>query len=296
MNLNAIRDLVLNSSVQNVLKLSKAANESKSKWQSKAFIAKLLEGNNLKMVDFDVMLLSLYSEMATLLDVKYSTGSHVRGRLRGFIPIGSKALEEAVDGTGMEVPLERSLALVNEWFCQFSTLSGYDEKGNTYKRKSIDLAYEPYSKSDSGYLIELKEWNGSDHILFAAIEVIIYWICFICVRRIDVDSSNPQAKEWPVWSNFKLRVMAPDHYFTRQPSNYTALLSKLNGALDKLINSQIFDSKNLCVNSCSLSEIPIHLKKEDFQNFLSVNGTALKSKRAKPSDLEFRDILECKLK
>lgn len=296
MNLNVIRDQVMNSSVEEVLKFSKAANESKSKWQSKAFIAKLLEGNNLKKVDFDEMLLSLYSEMATLLDVKYSTGSQKRGKLRGFTPIGEKALKRAVAGKGMEVPLERSLALANEWFCQFSTLSGYKKEGNTYKRKSIDLAYEPHSKSDSGYLIELKEWNGNDHILFAAIEIIIYWICFICVRKIDVADRNPQAANWPVWSNFTLCVMAPDHYFTRQPSNYRALLIKLNDSLKKLINSQIFDSKKLSVNSCSLSEIPIHLEKEDFQNFLSVNGTALKSKGTKPSDLKLWDILECKLK
>ena len=281
MKLNEIRDEVLNTGVEKILNRNASARNSKSKWKSKSFIVELLKQGNLEEVDFQTILTELHSRIAEHLRyADFLSSSKIRGKKRpGFTPIGKKALEEALLGRKLEVPLERALALVNSWFCQFSSLSGC-ENSCTYKRKSIDLVWTPSDCSRQGYLIELKEWDSKDHILFAAVEIVMYWICFICVRRIDNETNNPQASEWPKWSDFKLRVMAPETYFKNQPEDYGILVETMSKALNDITISWILSREEYGVNSCDLAIVPLSIKEESFMEFVKKNHDVLISVNA----------------
>ncbi len=295
MDLNTIRNDVLNTYLREDIVRNERVNSSKSLWESKTLIEELLKTDNIGHIDFCSLLLSLFTSVSKHLEKEYSPNSRSRGLLRGFIPIGQKAIEEAENGRNLEVPLERAMALANNWFCQFSCLSGYAGTRAKYKRKSIDLVWTPSKSSTLGYLIELKEWKSKNHILFAAIEVIIYWMCFINVRNIDIARKNPQASNWPKWSDFKLCVMAPSNYFAEQPKNYRILVDTLNKALQALTNTGVHNCDRLGVNSCKVVAIPLSIERNAFIKLIRLNAAVLTCREARQSDLQDSSILYQKL-
>jgi hypothetical protein len=294
MDLNTIRDETMNKYLKEVIDHNQVVKRSKSQWESKTLLIELLNNDDINHIDFYNLLLSLLTSTTKHLEVEYLP-SKSRGKLCSFIPVSPKAIEEADKGRKLEVPLERALALANNWFCQFSCLSGYANTKEKYKRKSIDLVWTPSDSSMQGYLIELKEWKSKNHILFACIEIIIYWICFVKVRSIDIARNNPQASIWPNWSDFKLCVMAPYEYFAQQPKNYGKLVNSIDKALQALSSTDIGKCNIEGVNSCSISTIPLNIDRSAFIEMVRQNATVLTSIEARQSDIINSSILCHKL-
>ena len=99
--------------------------------------------NRLVSNDFEPAYGDLFDSLFRKLEDKFSElarfkRSESRGRLRSFCPIGQKAVDRLIGsgknpgGKGFEVPLERSLALVNNICCQFAPAVGWDT--HTFKR------------------------------------------------------------------------------------------------------------------------------------------------------------------
>jgi hypothetical protein len=278
--LNSIVENVLNQHARDILSISGKARTSNGLWRTRDISLSLMKKDNYRKVDFDTLLSNLFEQTEKHLKVLYSPKSRKRGLRRGFVPVGKKAIEEATRGRKLEVPLERALALKNGWCCQFAPLSGFNNDPNTYKRKSIDLLVE--SSEEEGFLVELKEWGARDNILFAAIEVIVNWYCFIIVRRIDMQSDNLPRRWWPTYRRFNLRIMAPEDYFKRHPNGELGLVDSLKTALAGL--SKRLDHK-YGVDYCDIAATQLNISEEEFKTFVANNSDALTRWESKPADL-----------
>ncbi len=278
--LNSIIDNVLNRHLESILNMSPKASKSRGLWRTRDFSRSLMQDANYRTVDFKAILGEVFQQTERHLTAPFSPNSRKRGLRRGFVPLGKKAIEEAIRGRKLEVPLERALALKNGWYCQFAALSGFRNKPTAYKRKSIDLLVE--CSDQEAFLIELKQWRAEDTILFATLEIILNWFCFIIVRQMDMMSGNLPANRWPTYGRFNLRVMGPENYFKRQPGGSLDLVDWLNNTLGKFARHL---DKKYRVTSCDISATQLSISEEEFTGFVAQNSKTLTRSESKPADL-----------
>jgi hypothetical protein len=291
LGLDDIRDTVMKHHMSRILAECERARSAVGTWQTRAFFDCLMSNDRYLDIDCNALLVDLFARIERHLSVPFSH-SQTRGLLRDFWPISPAAVEKVKKGMTLEVPLERALALKNGWHCQFALLSGYNREAHSDKRKSIDLVVE-HSES-TAFLIELKEWGCEQHILFAAIEIIMNWYCFIIVRSIDnLKASDKVRGRWPKYTDFKLRVMAPDKYFDTNGDS-SRLIERLSIGLKAFSNTL---APKYDVESCELGIEKLHLSKQGFIDMVKANSTVLSSKDSGVHELMnselLRVILEC---
>ena len=185
------------------------------------------KNNQLELAKIDTEnLLKIFSILEEIVGEKKFKDSSIRGKLRGYMPLtkinGHLKMEK------IEVPLVRLIALLKTWTSEMNLLSGYNNKSNSGRKFSIDLA-KKHKKVLK--LAEVKEWEGSDALIYAVIEIISNFFIYLIMRKKE---SNIKNRWVPECKKFQLEIIAPTKYYCNQNiHNYTEINKKINKSLSE---------------------------------------------------------------